>query len=77
MQLDISGILAKCFSCGSTDFEPLRPTPAGPSDRLACARCSTEVCYQDLLSQTCRAAIETRNAVSALSRRAKESLDHE
>jgi hypothetical protein len=71
MQFDIGGILAKCFSCGSNDFAPLRSTPAEPHDRLACARCCTEVVYEGLLSQIGRTAIAKRNAGRPSARRKK------
>jgi hypothetical protein len=60
MQLDIGGIVAKCFSCGSNEFASLRPTAADRSDRLACVRCCSEVVYEDLLSQIDNAAIARR-----------------
>lgn len=62
MQLDMGGIVAKCFSCGSKEFASLRPNTADRSDRLACVRCCTEVVYEDLLSQIARTAIVRRSA---------------
>jgi hypothetical protein len=62
MQLDIGGIVAKCFSCGSKEFASLRPNAADRSDRLVCVRCCTEVVYEDLLSQIARTAIGRRSA---------------
>jgi hypothetical protein len=57
MQLDIGGTTAKCFSCGSKEFEPLVPNAGTRHDRLACVHCSTEVLYEDLVAQIARAAI--------------------
>ena len=62
MQLDMGGIVAKCFSCGSKEFASLLPNAADRSDRLACVRCCTEVVYEDLLSQIARTAIGRRSA---------------
>jgi hypothetical protein len=62
MQLDIGGIVAKCFSCGSNEFASLRPNAADRSDRLACVRCCAELVYEDLLSQIARTAIVRRSA---------------
>ena len=66
MQLDISGTVAKCFSCGSREFASLRPNSADRSDRLACVRCCTEVVYEDLLSQMYRTAIANRQTRHSL-----------
>ena len=71
MQLDIGGIVAKCFSCGSKEFASLRPNTAGRRDRLACVRCWTEVLYEDLLSQIARAAIARRSAPHTDKRRSQ------
>jgi hypothetical protein len=62
MQLNIGGIVAKCYSCGSNEFASLRPNAADRGDRLACVRCCTEVLYEDLLSRIARAAIVRRSA---------------
>ena len=62
MQLDMGGIVAKCFSCGSKEFASLRPNAGDRCDRLACVRCCTEVVYEDLLSQIARTAIRRRGA---------------
>jgi hypothetical protein len=69
MQLDIGGIVAKCFLCGSKEFESLRPSAHNRSDRLACVRCCTEVVYDDLLSQIGRAAIAKRRGLTQHVRR--------
>jgi len=71
MQLDIGRIAAKCFSCGSKEFESLRPNAADRSDRLACVRCCTEVVYEDLLSQIARTAIGRRSASHTDTRRSQ------
>lgn len=71
MQLDIGGIVAKCFSCGSKEFASLRPNATERSDRLACVRCCSEVVYEDLLSQVARAAIGRRAASHMDTRRSQ------
>jgi hypothetical protein len=71
MQLDIGGIVAKCFSCGSKEFASLRPHAAHGHDRLACVRCCSEVVYEDLLSQVARTAIGRRGASFADGRRSQ------
>jgi hypothetical protein len=57
MRFDIGGISAKCFLCGSNDFESLRSRAGEPSGKLTCTDCCAEVLYDDLLSQICRTAI--------------------
>jgi hypothetical protein len=69
MQLDMGGIVAKCFLCGSKEFASLRPNAADRSDRLACVRCCSEVVYEDLLSQVARTAIGRRSAAHTQTRR--------
>jgi hypothetical protein len=71
MQLDIGGIVAKCYSCGSKEFASLLPNAADRSDRLACVRCCTEVVYEDLLSQIGRTAIGRRSALHTQARRSQ------
>jgi hypothetical protein len=65
MRFDIDGILAKCFSCGGSEFAPLRASPGRPVDTLACTHCCSEIMYDDLLSQIARTAITARSASSA------------
>lgn len=62
MQLHIDGLFATCFSCGSDDFALLRPNPGNQNDLLACARCCTEVSYEELLSQIGRTAVTSKKA---------------
>jgi hypothetical protein len=71
MQLDIGGIVAKCFSCGSKEFASLLPNAAHRSDRLVCVRCCSEVVYEDLLSQVARTALGRRSAAYAATRRSQ------
>ena len=71
MQLDIGGIVAKCFSCGSKEFASLRPHAPHGNDRLACVRCCSEVVYEDLLSQVARTAIGRRSLPHADTRRSQ------
>ena len=75
MQLDIGGILAKCFSCGCNDFAPLGFHSAERPHRLACTDCCTEVTLDDLLAQIARTAMGTRTVVSRL--RAPYPVDYE
>jgi hypothetical protein len=65
MQLNISGIVAKCFSCGCKEFASLRPDAANRSDRLACVRCCAEVVYEDLISQIARTAVDRSSPKSS------------
>ena len=62
MQLHIDGLFARCFSCGSDDFALLRPNPGNQNDLLACARCCTEVSYEELLSQIGPTAVTNKRA---------------
>lgn len=71
MQLDICGIVAKCFSCGAKEFESLRPHVADRTDRLVCVRCSSEVVYEDLLSQVARTALARRSGPYAGTQRSQ------
>jgi hypothetical protein len=77
MQIDVGGIVAKCFSCGNDDFVVLWPRPDQPADKLACAECCTEVLYDDLLAQIARAAIAGKLVSSLTARRAYRSADYE
>jgi hypothetical protein len=66
MHIDVGGVSAKCFVCGSNDFESLRARPGEPSDKLTCTDCCAEVSYDDLLSQIGRIAIARQESSQIL-----------